>query len=395
MGVGVRGGCEAAIHSVCRFLDGMPTDWGIAKIDFCNAFNSISRKVMLEAIGLHLPELYRFCHLSYAMHSSLSFGEFVISSEVGVQQGDPLGPLLFCLVLQPIISSLDCPLRVGYMDDLTLGGPILDIASAVESIVAEGSLIGLKLNPSKCELIGRHDSLESLPSTLTDFKRIDSEFACLLGAPLSTGKAMDFALTAKCDSLDRVMGRLSLLSSQDALFILRAATGSQIILSVLRAAPCTDHPALVRFDATLRAGLSSILNCEISGLSWTQANLPICDGGLGVRSVVMLAPSAFLASAAATLPLQEAILPDQGFSADSLVSLTMRRWIELFGSPSPQGSARGKQRHWDSAAVAHSRAVLDEECTSPSDKARLLASRDPHGGDWLQGSPDQLLRVKS
>jgi hypothetical protein len=139
--------------------------------------------------------------------------------------------------------------------------------------------------------------------------------ACLLGAPLSTGKAMDFTLTAKCDSLDRVMGRLSLLSSQDALFILRAATGSQIILSVLRAAPCTDHPALVRFDATLRGGLSSILNCEISGLSWTQANLPICDVGLGVRSVVMLAPSAFLASAAATLPLQEAILP-----ADPLVS---------------------------------------------------------------------------
>ena len=131
------------------------------------------------------------------------------------------------------------------MDDLTLGGPIQDIASAVESIVAEGSLIGLKLNPSKCELIGRHDSLESLPSSLSDFKRIDSESACLLGAPLSTGKAMDFALTAKCDSLDRVMGRLSLLSSQDALFILRAATGSQIILSVLRAAPCTDHPALV------------------------------------------------------------------------------------------------------------------------------------------------------
>ena len=65
----------------------------------------------------------------------------------------------------------------------------------------------------------------------------------------------------------------------------------------------------------------------------------------------------------------------------------MRRWIELFGSPSPQGSARGKQRHWDPAAVAHSRAVLDEECTSPSDKARLLASRDPRGGDWLQALP--------
>ena len=322
-----------------------------------------------------------------AKHSSLLFGEFLISSEVGVQQGDPLGPLLFCLVLQPILSSLDCPLRVGYMDDLTLGGPIQDIASAVESIISEGSLIGLKLNPSKCELIGLYDSFEPLPSSLTDFKCIDSESAYSLGAPLSTGKAMDSALTAKCDSLDRVMGRLSLLSSQDALFILRAATGSQIILSVLRAAPCTDHPALVRFDAILRSGLSSILNCEISGLSWTQASLPICDGGLGVRSVEMLAPSAFLASAATTLPIQEAILRDQGFAADPQVPSTLRRWTELFDSPPPQGSARGKQRQWDSAAVAHSRAVLDEEWTSPSDKARLLASRDLRSGDWLQALP--------
>ena len=96
LGVGVPGGCEAAFHSVRRFLDGMPIDWGLVKIDFCNAFNSISAKVMLEAVGLHLPKLYRFCHMSYVMHSSLLFGEFLISSEVGVQQGDPLGP--FCFV---------------------------------------------------------------------------------------------------------------------------------------------------------------------------------------------------------------------------------------------------------------------------------------------------------
>ena len=98
----------------------------------------------------------------------------------------------------------------------------------------------------------------------------------------------------------------------------------------------------------------------------------------------MLAPSAFLASAAATLPLHEAILPVQSFSADPLVSSTLSRWIELFGSPPPQGSARGEQRQWDSVAVAHSRAILDEEYTGPSEKARLLASR---GGDWLQALP--------
>jgi len=34
------------------------------------------------------------------------------------------------------------------------------------------------------------------------------------------------------------------------------------------------------------------------------------NGGLGVRSAMMLAPSAFLASAASTLQLQQSILPE-------------------------------------------------------------------------------------
>jgi len=37
--------------------------------------------------------------------------------------------------------------------------------------------------------------------------------------------------------------------------------------------------------------------------------IPCGNGGLGVRSAQMLAPSAFLASAASTLHLQQAILP--------------------------------------------------------------------------------------
>ena len=35
--------------------------------------------------------------------------------------------------------------------------------------------------------------------------------------------------------------------------------------------------------------------------SWTQSTLPVCHGGLGIRSTVQLAPSAYLASAAASI----------------------------------------------------------------------------------------------
>ena len=40
------------------------------------------------------------------------------------------------------------------MDDVTLGGHISDVSMAIEIINREGSSIGLKLNPTKCEVVG-------------------------------------------------------------------------------------------------------------------------------------------------------------------------------------------------------------------------------------------------
>ena len=130
--------------------------------------------------------------------------------------------------------------------------------------------------------------------------------SCLLGAPLSAGPAMDNILEAKCRDLERALARMHLLSSQDALLILRVAFGSCRLLYVMRASNCVDHPALNEFDLLLRKGLPRITNCDISESAWLlQASLSISAGGLGIRGVSMLAPSAFLASAAATRDLQK------------------------------------------------------------------------------------------
>ena len=48
---------------------------------------------MLEAVQSLCPILYPFVHSAYASTSELQWGERT------VQQGDPLGPLLFCLTL--------------------------------------------------------------------------------------------------------------------------------------------------------------------------------------------------------------------------------------------------------------------------------------------------------
>ena len=63
------------------------------------------------------------------------------------------------------------------------------------------------------------------------------------------------------------------------------------------------------YDAVLRDHLSATLNVDIDDNRWTQASLPVRWGGLGVRGITLLAPSAYLASAASTMELTSALLP--------------------------------------------------------------------------------------
>jgi len=82
----------------------------LLKLDFRNAFNSVRRDSILEAIALHTPSLYRYVESAHGEGSVLKFGEFNVASVEGVQQGDPLGPLLFCLTTHSLLYSLDSEL---------------------------------------------------------------------------------------------------------------------------------------------------------------------------------------------------------------------------------------------------------------------------------------------
>ena len=178
-----------------------------------------------------------------------------------------------------------------------------------------------------------------------------------------------------------------MLSAHDAILILTHSLSAPKLMYILRCSPCSDHMGLDEFDRILRMTLSVAVNVEIDDLAWVQASLPVGDGGLGIRSVALLAPSAFLASAAATLDLQAQILPQGVVYPDSGHDLALAAWLERFSALPPEGGAQGKQKSWDKASVAKGQAILLAHYTDPYNRARLLASKAAHSGDWLHAWP--------
>lgn len=385
LGVGASGGCEAAIHSTRRFLAQLPSDHVLVKLDFVNAFNCVRRDAVLAAVASTVPDIYRFCSLAYHHTSILQFGQHIILSQEGVQQGDPLGPLLFCLAVHPLLSSLNSHLTIGYLDDFTLGGSSSVVAADVASIIDRGTSLGLSLNRSKCEIISHPLGATNQPE-FQGFRHVPQESATLLGAPLSEGPAMDDALTALHDSLQLAVHRLALLSSHDALVLLKNSLGGPKLQHVLRTSPCCNHPSLPQFDATLRSAITQICNVTLSDHQWAQASLPVRHGGLGIRSVSTLAPSAFLASAAGTHTLQELILRNCHVARED-ISTSLASWVSLSRSQAPPDLQNCSQRSLDSAitTTAH-QSVLDAQANSVN-RARILATAAAHSGDWLHALP--------
>ena len=97
--------------------------------------------------------------------SNLLWGDRSVSSAEGVQQGDALGPLLFCLVLHQHSLHLRSEVQTQYLDDVTLGGDCEDLVHDVQ-VMREASDVGLCLNLGKCEIISSDMTLRVGPYLL-------------------------------------------------------------------------------------------------------------------------------------------------------------------------------------------------------------------------------------
>ena len=103
---------------------------------------------------------------------------------------------------------------------------------------------------------------------------------------------------------------------------------------------------------------------------------------------MQLAPSAFLASAAACSDLVYQIVPY------TFHSLSIPRWSEVlsvwfsnYNLTPPQGSDQLKQRSWDGLIVSSAAEDLIHDAPNAQARARLLAATCKESGAWLQALP--------
>ena len=142
---------------------------------------------------------------------------------------------------------------------------------------------------------------------------------------------MDTALSHRYDDLTRAATRLGSIAAHDALVLLKASFSAPKLMHTMRASPCSGQAALGKFDGLLKDCVCTITNTDLTDVQWIQASWPVQCGGLGVRRMSSLAPSAFLASAAGTRDLQDLILSRCDASVDSAVNLVMDQWTIIHG----------------------------------------------------------------
>ena len=221
LGYGVKGGAEAAVHAARLYVQDLEQRC-VVKLDVKNAFNTLRRDKMLQAIQTFTPALLPFVHSSYAAPSTLYWGDKTIQSMEGVQQGDPLRPLLFCLTIHPLVSQLESELNIWYLDDGTIGDIAEVVRRDLEVVNREGAELGLQLNEQKSEVVGANPAArEAVLRYIPGAMEIDPTSAVLLGSPIGDTDSISDAISQKLQLLQTMADRLQHIPSHDALVLLR------------------------------------------------------------------------------------------------------------------------------------------------------------------------------
>jgi hypothetical protein len=418
VGVACPGGVDAAVHTARAWFRRARSDncKALVKLDFANAFNCVSRKHALDQTVAHFPGLARWTHWCYRHPSRLTFGSYVLSSESGVQQGDPLGPLLFSAAIQPLVERLrelevegkKLDLSTFYLDDGFLAGDVQVVAAALALVESEGAVLGLELKMGKCELVlpaGSSSSrIEDLfPSALltdpdTGKNRVLTDGFELLGAAVGGDAFCEEYASEKAAKAKVLLEQLPKLEDpQVALRLLRLCGGHCKLVHSMRVTPPQQQlDALRGFDQDVRDSFCAITGLLPDDASWDQACRSFHHAGLGLRKTALHAPAAYVASVTSSRDLGHALdssytLNSGDASSDWCLALAAVNAL-LPGdkqlSPATASKARQKEISFAIDEAKH-KASFSAACMV--DRATLLSECEPGARAFWQATPAKAL----
>ncbi len=135
VGFGIKGGCEAAVHARRTFIkNNSHRKVVVVKIDFRNAFNEVDRDAFLKEMKTNCPAIFPFLWQCYSSPSLLFYGDFILLSQNGAQQGGPCGPLIFSSAIQYVIDAIDVQ-RLVDLDNYHIAFYILKNCFAIPKLV--------------------------------------------------------------------------------------------------------------------------------------------------------------------------------------------------------------------------------------------------------------------
>ena len=408
-GVACSNGTERVIHRTRAVWLAHAADpnFVILKVDLKNAFNCVSREAFLEQVRRHFPELEAWAGWCYEDPSCLWYDVWEIPSDEGVQQGDPLGPLLFSLVVDELVKRIAAEqpglvLNLWYLDDGVLGGSVADVRAAYDIILRHGPGMGLNINDAKCELIFRGADAPGrfpFPEGEKGVKRVGCDFD-LLGSPIGSDVFVDAYVALKC--VDKCVPALVALEGLDdpqvAYTLLRSCCAFPRLVTVLRTVPLSQcAKQLERFDVLVAA--SFVRAVGILGLSAAQvhqARLSTKLGGMGIRSAEHHASAAFLGSVSSCSAADSWDLPSFPGFAEALADFNSRAGAAPLRDESIAPGAIFPQCELSARLDRESLRLLVAAETAAGRKyhaGRLLNVSRPHAGSWLNVMPSIALKL--
>ena len=400
-GVACPAGAEIVVHSTRAVVDARwsDPDFVLLKVDFANAFNSIDRHALLMQCRESFPDLLPWVRWCYGDQPWLFHPTGNLRSCVGVQQGDPLGPFLFCLVLRVLTARVvaRCPdlyLHQWYLDDGVIGGSSADVLRALSVLRQEGPTLGLNLNLSKCELFSSDlDNFDVVlhtaglgscvyPAELR--QRSDTANFLLLGSPFGDTAFCSAYVHKLCASNRTLLGRFPKLEDpQVALHLLRrCASFSKFVYVARTTPPLLIRHALSECDDDIRDSLATFAALQLSDSAWSQAQLPLSRGGLGLRSVAEHCAAAFISSHIRALP---SVVTEHLSSAVDMFGFQARRKMGVpevdafMADPPHQRALSSELDKLRSASLMEDSLLVD--------RMRLQSCFAPRSSAWLAALP--------